>query len=77
MAFIHPKISSTNVLASKPASVVVLARRHRSIPTRAEARLWQCLRRRQIDGFQFRRQFPIGPYFADFFCVHAPRPSAT
>jgi very-short-patch-repair endonuclease len=19
----------------------------------------------------FRRQFPIGPYFADFFCVHA------
>jgi very-short-patch-repair endonuclease len=31
----------------------------------------QRLRRRQIDGFQFRRQFPIGPYFADFFCVHA------
>jgi very-short-patch-repair endonuclease len=22
-------------------------------------------------GFQFRRQYPIGPYFADFFCVSA------
>ena len=26
------------------------------------------LRRRQIGGFRFRRQFPIGPYFADFYC---------
>jgi len=29
------------------------------------------LRRRQIDGFPFRRQFPVGPYFADFFCIRA------
>jgi len=50
---------------------VVLARRLRSAPTRTEALLWQWLRRRQIDSFQFRRQFPIGPYFADFFCVPA------
>jgi very-short-patch-repair endonuclease len=33
--------------------------------------LWQCLRRRQLDGLLFRRQFPVGPYFADFFCVAA------
>lgn len=50
---------------------VVLARGHRKSPTRAEALLWRLLRKRQIDGFQFRRQFPIGPYFADFFCVTA------
>ena len=50
---------------------VVFARHHRNNPTRAEATLWQRLRRRQIDGFQFRRQYPIGPYFADFFCVCA------
>jgi very-short-patch-repair endonuclease len=29
------------------------------------------LRRRHIDGFRFRRQFPVGPYFADFFCPAA------
>lgn len=50
---------------------VVFARRHRQSPTKAEALLWKSLRRRQIDGFQFRRQYPVGPYFADFFCVRA------
>jgi very-short-patch-repair endonuclease len=47
----------------------VLSRRHRSNPTPAEEVLWQRLRRRQLDGLLFRRQFPVGPYFADFFCV--------
>ena len=50
---------------------VVLARRHRNSPTKAEGLLWELLRKRRIDGFQFRRQYPVGPYFADFFCVHA------
>jgi very-short-patch-repair endonuclease len=50
---------------------VALARQHRNHPTIAEQRLWQVLRRRQVDGFGFRRQFPIGPYFADFFCPAA------
>lgn len=49
----------------------VLARQHRNNPTPAEAALWQHLRRRQLDGHCFRRQRPIGPYFADFFCVAA------
>ncbi|WP_368856588.1 endonuclease domain-containing protein [Chelativorans sp. ZYF759] len=34
----------------------------------AEGLLWQELRGRQLAGFQFTRQFPIGPYFADFCC---------
>src|SRR5262249_58176202 len=50
---------------------VALARQHRNHPTIAERRLWQLLRRRQVDGFRFRRQFPVGPYFADFFCPAA------
>jgi very-short-patch-repair endonuclease len=29
------------------------------------------LRKGQLDGFQFRRQYSIGPYFADFFCLEA------
>jgi very-short-patch-repair endonuclease len=33
--------------------------------------LWRHLRGRQIAGFRFRRQVPIGPYFADFACLEA------
>jgi len=50
---------------------VVFARRLRRRPTVSEATLWHLLRRHQIDGFLFRRQFPVGPYFADFFCMQA------
>mgnify|MGYP000603710244 CR=1 FL=1 len=34
----------------------------------AEGRLWTELKNRRLDGFKFVRQFPIGPYFADFAC---------
>jgi very-short-patch-repair endonuclease len=50
---------------------VVLARKHRRNPTLAERQLWALVRRRQLDGFLFRRQFPVGPYFADLFCPAA------
>ena len=39
--------------------------------TEAEAFLWRYLRRRQLNGFRFRRQHPIGPYIADFACIQA------
>ncbi len=39
--------------------------------TNAEWRVWSRLRNRQIAGYKFRRQFPIGPYFADFACLSA------
>ncbi len=39
--------------------------------TEAERRLWMLLRRKQFDGFRFRRQHPIGPYVVDFFCPSA------
>jgi very-short-patch-repair endonuclease len=29
------------------------------------------LRRRQLNGFYFRKQCPIGPYIADFACLEA------
>jgi very-short-patch-repair endonuclease len=35
--------------------------------TDAEAFLWVELRRRQL-GCLYRRQHPVGPYFADFAC---------
>ena len=44
------------------------ARALRSRATSAETRLWHRLRNRQINGYKFVRQAPIGPYFADFLC---------
>jgi very-short-patch-repair endonuclease len=31
--------------------------------------LWRAVRNHRLDGFDFRRQTPIGPYFADFVCL--------
>ena len=36
-----------------------------------ELLVWSRLQRRGIDGWKFRRQEPIGPYFADFYCPAA------
>jgi len=47
------------------------ARDLRNNPTTAEARLWQHLRRRQLNGFKFRRQRTIGRYICDFVCLEA------
>lgn len=45
------------------------ARALRSNSTEAERRLWRHLKTRQVVGFKFRRQHPIGPYVADFCCL--------
>ena len=37
----------------------------------AEKKLWFHLRGRQMAGFRFRRQVPIGGYIADFACLSA------
>ena len=47
------------------------ARRLRSNPTEAEKPIWLHLRNKQLNGFRFRRQQPIGPYIVDFFCPQA------
>ncbi|MGO8868982.1 MAG: endonuclease domain-containing protein [Alphaproteobacteria bacterium] len=44
------------------------ARRLRRDETEAERRVWRAIRDRRL-GVKFRRQVPIGPYFADFACV--------
>ena len=36
--------------------------------TKQEFLLWRRLRNRQLEGFKFVRQEPIGPYYADFAC---------
>ena len=41
--------------------------RHES--SRAEQIFWELVRAKRMVGVKFRRQHPIGPYFADFACV--------
>lgn len=43
-------------------------RRLRKAMTRAEAVVWAKLRRKQILGHVFRRQYSVGPYVIDFYC---------
>jgi very-short-patch-repair endonuclease len=49
----------------------VRSRQLRANSTDAETKLWNALRRKSIEGLRFRRQFYLGPYFADFICLPA------
>ncbi len=37
-------------------------------PTKEEKLLWENLRRKNL-GFKFSRQYSVGPYILDFYCV--------
>jgi very-short-patch-repair endonuclease len=50
---------------------VANARSLRTNSTDAERLLWRHLRDRRLDGFKFRRQFPIGAFITDFACLEA------
>jgi very-short-patch-repair endonuclease len=52
----------------KDPTTLAYARTLRREPTAAEKILWHHLRNRQLDGFKFSRQEPIGPYIVDFVC---------
>ena len=45
------------------------ARRMRKEMTPAERALWYALRNRRFMGLKVRRQVPVGPYIADFYCA--------
>ena len=49
----------------------VRARELREHSTDAERLLWSRLRDRRLLGCKFRRQHPVGPFFADFACLDA------
>ena len=52
-----------------PRRALPIARTLRQPQTDAEALLWYYLRDKQLDGYKFRRQHPIGPYIVDFACL--------
>jgi very-short-patch-repair endonuclease len=45
------------------------ARNLRKRQTDAEKLFWHHVKAKRFLGYKFRRQFPIGPYYADFVCV--------
>ena len=45
-----------------------IARELRKNPTVAEDKLWQAIRKRQLDERKFRRQVAIGAFVVDFYC---------
>jgi very-short-patch-repair endonuclease len=48
-----------------------LIKKLRQNSTPAERRFWRLLYTFRTDGFHFRKQVRIGPYYADFVCHHA------
>ena len=50
-----------------PRYVQELAKEFRKEPTPAEQRLWEALRRNQMDGVKFHRQRSLGRYVLDFY----------
>jgi len=44
------------------------ARELRQSAPDAERKLWRALRNRGLESLRFKRQVPIGPWFADFCC---------
>src|SRR5258708_2856058 len=49
----------------------LLSREMRSNPTAAENHLWQRLRKEQVLGFKFRRQYTIDRFIVDCYCTDA------
>ena len=49
----------------------IISRELRDNMTDAERHLWSKLRMKQLKGYQFYRQKPIGDYIVDFYCPRA------
>ena len=56
-----------NVIPYNP-KLVPLARKLRNKSTLSEVLLWKRLRNKQLMGYDFDRQKPIGNYIVDFYC---------
>jgi very-short-patch-repair endonuclease len=54
-----------------PPEFLARVRQLRHDSTDAEKLLWRLLRDRQLGGWKFRRQHPIGKYILDLYCHQA------
>lgn len=51
-----------------PPHIFEKARELRKTMTPAEQILWDRLKKRQLKGYEFRRQHPLSEFIADFYC---------
>jgi very-short-patch-repair endonuclease len=67
-------MDSTSAKSDRPSrsrrkpETTARARILRQADNDAEAAMWSELKGKRLGGYKFVRQFPIGPYFADFLC---------
>ena len=52
---------------NRKSSTTQRARDLRQSASKTELKLWPHLRNKNL-GYSFRRQHPIGPHFADYYC---------
>lgn len=67
----HPSLLPAGGVVAKEALSPEMLERVRELrknATEAEAFLWELLRDRQLAGFNFRRQHPLGGTILDFYC---------
>ena len=60
-----------NIKPPLPSSTLAIARKLRKQCTDAELRLWYYLRAKRTLNLKWRRQHPVPPYVADFYCHQA------
>lgn len=63
--------TEARILARRKILKREAARDLRAMATEPERKLWALLRGKQMARLRFRRQQPIGPYIADFYCSAA------
>ena len=68
---VRAKDSHTTRYKVIPPEHIDFARQLRQQSTDAETLLWYLVRDRRLGGFKFRRQHPLPPYVADFYCHEA------
>jgi very-short-patch-repair endonuclease len=59
--------TSQRIRGTTPA-IEAAARELRQNLTPAEDRLWAAIRNRQLNGWRFRCQHPVGRFIVDFYC---------
>lgn len=67
MAYIGKSIEKHMYYGAKK-DIILQARELRKNMTKAEEKLWSALRKKQLNGYIFRRQHPIDIYIVDFYC---------
>ena len=48
-----------------------LRRKLRREPSAVERRFWRLIHPLRVNGWHFRKQVELGPYYVDFACLHA------